>query len=156
MVMESKDIKREKYIPGETPIPYDRHANDYINFDDELYLLGDVRDLKWNEESLLPGHASNIYLFHKPTNQPKEDNGGGFKFVAFSFVGGNEERYPESVELEVIAQGYGYFDGIRSLNLGEPKTNGYIYYPDFGVLSRLMARLHELQKTYCRDIDDRK
>lgn len=156
MVMESKDIKRKKYIPGETPIPEDRHAKNYIDFDDEMYLLSDVRDLGWNEEQFLPGHASNIFLFYKPTKQPKEKEGGGLKFVAFSFLSGDETDPESSVELEVIAQGYGGSDGVRHMIFGSSHNKGHVGYPDFGVLSKLMSRLYELQREYCGDVNDRK
>lgn len=59
--------------------------------------------------------------------------------------------------VESLLWGIAYFDGVRHLYFGtqESKNDGYFYYPDFDIISKINIELVKLEQLYCQDPDKR-
>jgi hypothetical protein len=147
-------IFRETYIKGETVgIPKDRYETDYVEFEDGDYLLSDLKSMGWTLEVFRPGNANDLYLFYEATNQPKESEGGGLKFVILENVEGISPIDHGDIDLKVFAYGYGYADGIRHIYFGGGHQKGYFYYPPLSTMAQVLMRVEELAQAYCKNAD---
>ncbi len=81
----------------------------------------------------------------------KEEN-SGFKFHCVEVISSysDQDEWSDTSEIETIVTGIAYFDGVRHIYFGE---EGYIYYPNFSQLVKIINKLQELVKQYCRDAD---
>lgn len=86
----------------------------------------------------------------------------GFKFYALENTGYIykdfndeiiDEWNPEQCIVECIYKGYGYFDGVRHLYMGDEKTDnyGYHYYPTLENNIMTLKAIRELEVKYCRE-----
>lgn len=147
-------IFRETYIKGETQgIPKDRFENDYIEFEDGEYLLSDMKSMGWTQEIFRPGNANDLYLFYQATNQPKEAEGGGLKFVILENIDGVSPAENQDIDLKVFAYGYGYADGIRHIYFGGGHQHCYFYYPPLMTMASVLMRVEELAQQNCKNAD---
>ncbi len=145
-------IFRETYIKGETHgIPKDRFENDFVEFEDGDYLLSDLKQMGWTMEIFRPGSANDLYLFYAATNQPKEKEGGGLKFVILENIEGSRSYDDSETELKVFAYGYGYADGIRHIYFGGGLQKGYFYYPPLTTMASVLLRIEELAQIHCQN-----
>lgn len=91
-----------------------------------------------------------------------ESVGEGFHFYALQNSGyiykdlevkGEDEWNPEQCIVECLYQGYGYFDGVRHLYMGDEKTDnyGYHYYPTIEDNIMTLKAIRELEIKYCRE-----
>lgn len=77
--------------------------------------------------------------------QSIDPEGNGFRFCALTWAANDgEDRY------QVLADGYGYFDGLRHI-WWCPKSDGYKYYPDVETMILVLRRVADLEKRFCRD-----
>ena len=147
-------IFRDPYTKGETKgIPKDRYETDYVEFEDGDYLLSDLKSMGWTLEVFRPGNANDLYLFYEATNQPKEQDGGGLKFVVLENVEGLSAEGNEDIELKVFAYGYGYADGIRHIYFGGGHQKGYFYYPPLAAMASVLMRVEELAQLNCQNAE---
>ncbi len=138
-------------------IPKDRYETDYIEFEDGDYRLGDLKGMGWNLEIYRHGHTNELYLFYEASNQPKESEGGGLKFLALENISGSTTRDTreenDDIDLKVFAYGYGYEDGIRHIYYGSGHQKGYSYYPSLTLMAEVLKRVEELSQYYSRSAD---
>ncbi len=147
-------IFRETYIKGESAgIPKDRYETDFVEFEDGDYLLSDLKAMGWKMEVFRPGNANDLYLFYEATNQPKETEGGGLKFVILENVDGISPADHDDIELKVFAYGYGYSDGVRHIYFGGGHQKGYFYYPPLATMANVLLRVEELSQIFCKNAD---
>jgi hypothetical protein len=145
---------RHPYIKGSMEgIPKDRFETAYVEFEDGDYRLGDLKRMGWKLEVFRPGNANDLYLFYEATNQPKERDGGGLKFVALENISGDDAGDPDRLDLKVFAYGYGYADGVRHIYYGSGHQKGYFYYPPLATMAHVLLRIEELSQIFCRDVE---
>lgn len=147
---------RDPYVKGNNAgIPKDRFETDYVEFEDGDYRLGDLKAMGWKLEVFRPGNANDLYLFYEATNQPKESEGGGLKFLALENISGRSDAVEniDMLDLKVFAYGYGYADGIRHIYYGSGHQKGYFYYPPLASMAHVLTRVEELSHIYCRDAE---
>lgn len=145
---------RYPYIKGsKAGIPRDRFETDYVEFEDGDYRLADLKAMGWTLEVFQPGNANDLYLFYEATNQPKERDGGGLKFVALENISGDGDGDPDALDLKVFAYGYGYADGIRHIYYGSGHQKAYFYEPPLATMAHVLLRVEELSQIYCRSAE---
>lgn len=93
---------------------------------------------------------------------PLTDGGNGFLFTVMEWVSSPitaTDRW-DDCEVEFIAHGVAYYDGLRHVHMGEQDAAGYLYYPDPTVIAEVFVTLRRLEVEYCtmedgRTFDDR-
>lgn len=110
-------------------------------------------------EYLYVRDGSEIRIFYKAKGEPNEKH--GFDFAVIEAVGSSDQKYPFLPEddVEVIAWGTAYGDGIRHMFFGgdekgqcnNENPNGYLYYPNTALLSEVFVKLRELEFKMCSE-----
>lgn len=64
-----------------------------------------------------------------------------------------DEWEPAQCIVECLYQGYGFFDGVRHLYMGDEKTDnyGYHYYPTIEDNIMALKAIREMEIKYCRE-----
>lgn len=103
-------------------------------------------NIKENYKNVLSLDKDNVRLYVLP----EKDSGEGFHAIALEFhsCAGDIDNWwdDKSLQVDIIAKVCARFDGVRHIWIGE---EGYLYYQDPAVLSKIFSKISELEEEYC-------